>query len=609
MYVCKVINKVLKTITTATTVNTSSGSSSTSTTTSNTGLSLSEYQQVADEVISGQWGGGDDRKSRLEAAGYNYAAVMTLVNHELLGTAIDTSYFESATPGSDTGEIGESISGSAESYTVTSSKNELVDEEYVFHYPPANSKSMLLLSGRINDEMNRAGTFEFQVPPSNTCLTAGYFKKLSSTIEVYWDYDTEPLFRGRIIDSQRAFAGSMTFNCEGWLSVLNDSIVDPSKFSGMGDEENGITTTPAAMFSSLISVHNGQVGEGKKLTAVPRGYSGEQVHFPWPSYEKTFEYIQSNFLSNEAVGGRMWTRRTRVNGKLTDYVYLDADTEANQVTSKQSIIFGKSLLDLTESINAAEIYTVMIPTGKDGLKLSEGYIENAEGISKYGRIWHHEEFNDIEDEATLRTKATEMLARNAGEITSIEVSAVDIHLLDSNTPNLKVGEYVPVLSPVHGIDVAYICTAASIDICNPANTKYTLGVNPETLTTKQLRLSQQIAQSSLSYKSESTSYPIEAENINSQIDIQSISFYRTGKTVYLSFTMKVLTLIAADSNIRLFTYSTVNNPTTEVTSTAYDQTSKKNYTSRSYGGNVQLINDTDIAANDIISSTLTWLTR
>lgn len=50
--------------------------SSTSTTPS-TGKSVEE---VAKEVLAGQWGNGDDRKSRLEAAGYNYQQVQAKVN-------------------------------------------------------------------------------------------------------------------------------------------------------------------------------------------------------------------------------------------------------------------------------------------------------------------------------------------------------------------------------------------------------------------------------------------------------------------------------------------------------------------------------------------------
>lgn len=36
--------------------------------------------KVAREVITGQWGNGAERKARLEAAGYNYQAVQNHVN-------------------------------------------------------------------------------------------------------------------------------------------------------------------------------------------------------------------------------------------------------------------------------------------------------------------------------------------------------------------------------------------------------------------------------------------------------------------------------------------------------------------------------------------------
>lgn len=41
--------------------------------------------QVAQEVINGSWGNGDDRKRRLKAAGYDYNAVQNAVNAKLSG--------------------------------------------------------------------------------------------------------------------------------------------------------------------------------------------------------------------------------------------------------------------------------------------------------------------------------------------------------------------------------------------------------------------------------------------------------------------------------------------------------------------------------------------
>lgn len=40
-------------------------------------------EQIADEVIQGKWGNGDDRKNRLNNAGYDYQAIQSIVNQKL----------------------------------------------------------------------------------------------------------------------------------------------------------------------------------------------------------------------------------------------------------------------------------------------------------------------------------------------------------------------------------------------------------------------------------------------------------------------------------------------------------------------------------------------
>ena len=44
---------------------------------------LKPIDQIADEVIAGQWGNGADRKKRLTDAGYNYDAVQKAVNQKM----------------------------------------------------------------------------------------------------------------------------------------------------------------------------------------------------------------------------------------------------------------------------------------------------------------------------------------------------------------------------------------------------------------------------------------------------------------------------------------------------------------------------------------------
>ena len=41
--------------------------------------------EIADEVIRGEWGNGNDRKNRLQSAGYDYNAIQSLVNQKLSG--------------------------------------------------------------------------------------------------------------------------------------------------------------------------------------------------------------------------------------------------------------------------------------------------------------------------------------------------------------------------------------------------------------------------------------------------------------------------------------------------------------------------------------------
>ena len=44
-------------------------------------------EDLATEVIRGDWGNGQDRRNRLTAAGYDYGAVQSIVNQRLTGSS------------------------------------------------------------------------------------------------------------------------------------------------------------------------------------------------------------------------------------------------------------------------------------------------------------------------------------------------------------------------------------------------------------------------------------------------------------------------------------------------------------------------------------------
>ena len=65
--------------------------------------------QIADEVIAGKWGNGNDRKNRLEQAGYDYNSIQNIVNQKL--GASQAVYY--------TVRSGDTLSGIASKYGTT----------------------------------------------------------------------------------------------------------------------------------------------------------------------------------------------------------------------------------------------------------------------------------------------------------------------------------------------------------------------------------------------------------------------------------------------------------------------------------------------------------
>ena len=57
----------------------------------NVDTSSKDLNTIADEVIAGKWGNGEDRKNRLAQAGYNYSEVQALVNQKLNGTSTSSN--------------------------------------------------------------------------------------------------------------------------------------------------------------------------------------------------------------------------------------------------------------------------------------------------------------------------------------------------------------------------------------------------------------------------------------------------------------------------------------------------------------------------------------
>lgn len=328
-----------------------------------------------------------------------------------------------------------------------------------------------VIQPKVTVGLNKSGSCQFTLPVSNPRYDD--LQKMKSVITVY-DGDEE-IFRGRVLNHNRDFYRNKVIYCEGQLAFLLDSQVRPYEFRG----------TPEELFTQLIENHNSRVDAEKRfevgLCDIRDGdttNTENQISRSKTTYAPTWDEINEKLIS--PLGGYLKVRLEE------GHRYIDYLT-APGIISTQQIVFGKNLIDLTDYVNAADVYTVIVPTGAEGLTIKEvndgkDYLESDLGISLFGRIEKHVQWENVTVAQNLLTKAGNALSGAIKLATTLTVNAVDMHLLGVDTAALRVGNYIRVISIPHGIDELFLCSEIDYDLAEPDKTKYTLGVTRSTLT-------------------------------------------------------------------------------------------------------------------------------
>ena len=293
-----------------------------------------------------------------------------------------------------------------------------------------------VLSPRLTLELNKAGSLEFILPPNNVLFNG--IQKLKSVITV--EQDGTEIFRGRVLHDEKDFYNRKSIYCEGELSFLLDSVIRPYSFQG------GVSN----YFKKLLTDHNSQVDPEKQFSigqvtvTDPNNY----ITRANSNYPNTLEEVQGKLVG--LLGGYLKTR------KVGSTRYLDYVTESGTV-SDQVIQFGVNMLDITEYINAENVFTVLIPLGKkaetedgsEGNRLTiesvnggKDYIEDTTAISIFGRITKTEVWDDVTIASNLLTKGRNFLSSGIEMSVTLSIKAVDLHLLDVKTERIKLGDHI-----------------------------------------------------------------------------------------------------------------------------------------------------------------------
>lgn len=351
-------------------------------------------------------------------------------------------------------------------YVITADNN-------VFHNPSLDDTAVTCIGDSIEfkTEKNKAGSLTFVLPPNNVAYSA--LKKLKTVIALY--QNNSVIWRGRVLDSEKDFYRRMTVTCEGALNYLKDSVVRPNSYSG----------TWTSILTTIINAHNSSVSAAQRLTLSVTGDTSDTHTIELEDYPITFDFITDEIV--EPAGAFMWVEyATNSNMLHVDF----RDESARQ--SNQSIIFGENLLDLSEHIDATEVFTVLIPIGENGLTISsvnggKDYIEDASAISLFGRIVRQEKFDGIESASELLAAGQKFLTEGIKMQAKISCNAVDFRIMGVNTDRLAVGYQNEVISSPHGIDDWFTCTEITENLLNPSMNEYSFGYEYTTLTEAQAK--------------------------------------------------------------------------------------------------------------------------
>lgn len=342
---------------------------------------------------------------------------------------------------------------------------------------------------KLTTELNKAGSLEFTLTPNHPLIDR--LDKLKSKIILY--DNKKEIWRGRILNEEKDFYNRKKVYCEGMLSYFLDSIQRPYDFKG----------TISEYLQKFLKEHNSQVDSDKSahLGNVTVTDNNDYIHYSSTQYPKTLDEMNSKLIGTHG-GYLKFYYNSAIGWNTLDYLNTYGDV------SDQVIRFGENLLDLTEYINAENVFTVLIPLGakaetEDG---SEGerltikavnngldYIENTTASAIFGKIWSTQYWDDVTIDSNLLTKGRDFLDNSVSMAVTLSIKAVDLHLIDVDTESIKLGDYIRVVSEPHGLDSYFLCSKIVLDVLNPDKTEYTLGTGFSAMTDKQVSTMKQSA--------------------------------------------------------------------------------------------------------------------
>lgn len=334
-------------------------------------------------------------------------------------------------------------------------------------------------------------------------------------------YDDECLFFGRVLSiSTSGLFYTKQVTCSGALTFLNDTYYESTKSSNLKE------ITPVSAIEKFLDNHNDYTTETWKKfykgTINVSDTKQEDKHKLEPtSWSDTYSCLKS---VTDQYGGHFKSRYST----SEDCLYLDwYEYYHNDLGDGERPVVEvyKNILDLNSTSEFEEMFTFLIPIGGTNSSGNSIYVDNykytdksgnkhthsgkaipvplmteiysdseldsgfhskeeyALATAQYGKIYKTQSFSNANTSEKLWSYAVDWIKNNYfGLITSFTVKAIDMHIINSDSPMILVGDVVDCVYQVPTSDGSQtirkklVCKEAQYDLFNPENNSYTLGI-------------------------------------------------------------------------------------------------------------------------------------
>ena len=112
-------------------------------------------------------------------------------------------------------------------------------------------KTLTIHSPKVTLELGKAGSFQFDIPPTNQ-----YYNRLTQLkTNIRVELDNKTIFYGRVFSITRGFNNIKKVYCEGALSYLMDTLQQAKSYKGKAK----------TLFENIIAAHNAMADSDKQF--------------------------------------------------------------------------------------------------------------------------------------------------------------------------------------------------------------------------------------------------------------------------------------------------------------------------------------------------------